>query len=53
MPVEMKPVLKFAKLSEHALPPSKGSVKSAGYDLKRYDVEITIVFLVIYMYCNF
>ncbi|XP_058059837.1 deoxyuridine 5'-triphosphate nucleotidohydrolase [Anopheles bellator] len=31
---EAKCVLKFAKLSEHAFPPTKGSAKAAGYDLK-------------------
>lgn len=28
-------VLRFAKLSEHAFAPSKGSLKAAGFDLKR------------------
>lgn len=36
MPVDSAPVLRFAKLSEHAFAPSKGSEKAAGYDLKRF-----------------
>lgn len=35
MPVEAKPVLRFAKLSDHAFEPLKGSEKAAGFDLKR------------------
>jgi hypothetical protein len=35
MPAEVPPVLRFAKLSEHAFAPSKGSEKAAGFDLKR------------------
>lgn len=35
MPAEAKPVLRFAKLSEHAFEPVKGSEKAAGFDLKR------------------
>lgn len=34
-PVEERPVLRFAKLSEHATTPTRGSVKAAGYDLYR------------------
>lgn len=30
-------VLKFAKLTENATTPSRGSIKSAGYDLYRYN----------------
>lgn len=30
-----RPVLRFAKLSEHATAPSRGSTKAAGYDLYR------------------
>uniref|UniRef100_A0A8C6T7W0 Deoxyuridine 5'-triphosphate nucleotidohydrolase n=1 Tax=Neogobius melanostomus TaxID=47308 RepID=A0A8C6T7W0_9GOBI len=30
---DARPVLKFAKLSEHATTPTRGSVKAAGYDL--------------------
>lgn len=29
------PVLRFAKLSEHAITPTRGSTKAAGYDLYR------------------
>lgn len=37
MPVEdVRPVLKFTRLTEHAFPPLKGSEKAAGFDLKRY-----------------
>lgn len=32
---EVKPVLKFAKLSENATTPTRGSTKAAGYDLYR------------------
>uniref|UniRef100_A0A3P9BJ59 Deoxyuridine 5'-triphosphate nucleotidohydrolase n=1 Tax=Maylandia zebra TaxID=106582 RepID=A0A3P9BJ59_9CICH len=32
-PAEERPVLKFAKLSEHATTPTRGSAKAAGYDL--------------------
>lgn len=35
MPTENESVLKFKRLSEHALSPKKGSEKAAGYDLKR------------------
>lgn len=35
MPAEAQPTLRFAKLTEHAFAPSKGSVKAAGFDLKR------------------
>lgn len=34
-PEQDRPVLKFAKLSEHATTPSRGSSKAAGYDLYR------------------
>ncbi|OWR41673.1 deoxyuridine 5'-triphosphate nucleotidohydrolase isoform X2 [Danaus plexippus] len=34
MPTEMKCVLKFTRISEHAFPPVKGSDKAAGFDLK-------------------
>uniref|UniRef100_A0A182QAD8 Deoxyuridine 5'-triphosphate nucleotidohydrolase n=1 Tax=Anopheles farauti TaxID=69004 RepID=A0A182QAD8_9DIPT len=38
---EQKSVLKFAKLSENAFAPSKGSAKAAGYDLKSaYDYTV-------------
>lgn len=39
MPVDIKPVLRFAKLTEHAFAPLKGSEKAAGFDLKRF-IEI-------------
>ncbi|CAJ1049369.1 Deoxyuridine 5'-triphosphate nucleotidohydrolase [Xyrichtys novacula] len=40
-PVEEKPVLRFAKLSEHATTPTRGSAKAAGYDLySAYDYTI-------------
>ncbi|XP_038557282.1 deoxyuridine 5'-triphosphate nucleotidohydrolase, mitochondrial isoform X2 [Micropterus salmoides] len=32
-PAEERPVLRFAKLSEHATKPTRGSAKAAGYDL--------------------
>lgn len=34
-PAQERPVLKFAKLSEHATTPTRGSAKAAGYDLYR------------------
>lgn len=38
---EVKPVLKFAKLSENATTPTRGSTKAAGYDLySAYDYTI-------------
>ncbi|KAM9765910.1 deoxyuridine 5'-triphosphate nucleotidohydrolase, mitochondrial isoform 2-T2 [Menidia menidia] len=38
---EEKPVLRFAKLSEHATTPTRGSAKAAGYDLySAYDYSI-------------
>lgn len=36
MPVDAQPVLRFAKLSDHAFAPTKGSSKAAGFDLKRF-----------------
>lgn len=44
MPVDLKPLLRFAKLSEHAFAPTKGSEKAAGFDLKRFVTLISIVF---------
>lgn len=35
MPAEKQCILRFAKLSEHAFAPTKGSIKAAGFDLKR------------------
>lgn len=32
---DQRPVLRFAKLSEHATTPTRGSAKAAGYDLYR------------------
>jgi len=32
------PVLRFAKLSAHATPPTRGSSRAAGYDLYRWVV---------------
>ena len=34
-PAEDRPVLRFAKLSENATTPTRGSTKAAGYDLYR------------------
>jgi hypothetical protein len=36
MPSETGAVLRFVKLTEKALTPVKGSVKAAGFDLRRY-----------------
>ncbi|XP_033844564.1 deoxyuridine 5'-triphosphate nucleotidohydrolase, mitochondrial [Periophthalmus magnuspinnatus] len=36
-----RPVLRFAKLSEHATPPTRGSARAAGYDLySAYDYVV-------------
>lgn len=41
MPSETACILRFAKLSEHAFAPVKGSVKAAGFDLKSaYDLIV-------------
>lgn len=41
MPSETACILRFAKLSEHAFAPVKGSVKAAGFDLKSaYDIVV-------------
>ncbi|KAJ2942259.1 hypothetical protein O0L34_g15806 [Tuta absoluta] len=41
MPSEIRPMLKFTRLSEHAFPPVKGSEKAAGFDLKSaYDYVV-------------
>ncbi|XP_039979496.1 deoxyuridine 5'-triphosphate nucleotidohydrolase, mitochondrial isoform X2 [Xiphias gladius] len=38
---DQRPVLRFAKLSEHATTPTRGSAKAAGYDLySAYDYSI-------------
>lgn len=39
-PEEERAVLRFAKLSEHATTPTRGSAKAAGYDLYRLVVLI-------------
>ncbi|XP_040902919.1 deoxyuridine 5'-triphosphate nucleotidohydrolase, mitochondrial isoform X2 [Toxotes jaculatrix] len=40
-PADERPVLRFAKLSEHATTPTRGSAKAAGYDLySAYDYTI-------------
>lgn len=41
MRVESQPILRFAKLTEHAFAPVRGSAKSAGYDLRSaYDIVV-------------
>lgn len=45
---EERPVLRFAKLSEHATAPSRGSAKAAGYDLYRL-VALYICLFYIYI----
>ncbi|KAK4885809.1 hypothetical protein RN001_002080 [Aquatica leii] len=41
MPASNKTMLKFTRVVPHAFPPSKGSIKAAGYDLKSaYDYLI-------------
>lgn len=41
MPADSKPLLRFAKLSDQAFAPSKGSEKAAGFDLKRFASLLT------------
>lgn len=38
-PAEDRPVLRFAKLSENATAPTRGSAKAAGYDLYRLVIK--------------
>lgn len=45
-PAEDRPVLRFAKLSENATTPTRGSTKAAGYDLYR----LVGVFLFFFFY---
>lgn len=44
MPVEVQPTLRFAKLSDHAFAPMKGSEKAAGFDLKRFAIVLFLHF---------
>lgn len=43
---EERPVLKFAKLSEHATSPTRGSARAAGYDLYRLVILLIFHFLI-------
>lgn len=43
-PAAERPVLRFAKLSEHATQPTRGSAKAAGYDLYRFVYTTLILF---------
>lgn len=44
---EERPVLRFAKLSEHATTPTRGSAKAAGYDLYRlFTLHIYSIFFI-------
>ncbi|KAG9337035.1 hypothetical protein JZ751_029894 [Albula glossodonta] len=47
-PVPVKSILKFAKLSENATVPTKGSVRAAGYDL--YSSAVFALFYSAYDY---
>jgi len=40
---EERPVLRFAKLSEHATAPTRGSAKAAGYDLYRLVIFFNLI----------
>lgn len=42
-PAEDRPVLRFAKLSENATNPTRGSARAAGYDLYRFVVQTAVV----------
>ena len=44
-PAGDRPVLRFAKLTEHATTPTRGSTKAAGYDLYRWVTAQTQVIL--------
>lgn len=46
---EERPVLRFAKLSEHATTPTRGSAKAAGYDLYRLVVLHFFIFFYLLM----
>lgn len=41
------PVLRFAKLSDQAFAPTKGSEKAAGFDLKRFALRFHLIELII------
>ena len=43
-PLNETPILKFAKLSENARAPSRGSKLAAGYDLYRFAELLTMPF---------
>lgn len=50
-PAEDRPVLRFAKLSENATTPTRGSAKAAGYDLYRLVGGFRLViYLFIYLF---
>lgn len=50
---EERPVLRFAKLTEHATTPTRGSAKAAGYDLYRlFVLHIYITFLYLPTSCT-
>ena len=42
MPGDAQPVLRFAKLTDQAFAPTKGSEKAAGFDLRRFVIDIWI-----------
>lgn len=49
---EERPVLRFAKLTEHAITPTRGSAKAAGYDLYRLVVLDIYIFFIFLRACN-
>lgn len=44
-PTEERAVLRFAKLSEHATRPTRGSSRAAGYDLYRFVILLIKIIL--------
>lgn len=49
---EERPVLRFAKLTEHAITPTRGSAKAAGYDLYRLVVLYIYIYFIFLRACN-
>lgn len=50
-PAEDRPVLRFAKLSENATAPTRGSLRAAGYDLYRFVVYRALVLKSVWAFC--
>lgn len=50
-PAEDRAVLRFAKLSENATAPTRGSARAAGYDLYRFVVYRALVVKGVWAFC--